>query len=55
MPKQVTRNRRYADFWSQRKNQCWAGILIAAFSIIAIVGIIYLIRNGLYSKAMYTG
>lgn len=52
---QPERNRRYADFWSQRSNQCWAALLVIIISTMATVGVLYLIINGIKSKATYTG
>lgn len=48
-------NQRYADFWSQGRNQWIASILIAGIAIVAIVGIAYLIMNGISYKTTYTG
>lgn len=52
---QTLHNRRYPDFWRRRKNQIVAGVLITGFTLIVLVGLIYLIRNGTSYKVTYTG
>ena len=51
----VRNNRRYADFWRQRSNYCLAGLSVVVISIVATVGVIYLIVNGTKNKTTYTG